>query len=741
MVDKYSARQYLSVAGRWQTKRGAPVRKVFLDRGKIVLRDVCRPSLDDRAVLVAVRYSYLSPELERTDIAHLGKPYALDTLSRKVKQVLSSLRASAAQLVHQKLAGAPQEVVSALGYACAGEVIAVGSRVRHVRIGDYVACAGAQCAQHADVVLVPDNLAVRVSQHADLKSASVAAVGALALQMVRSASIQLGEYVCVRGLSMLGQLVAQYAKNSGCTVIGIDDRAECREKAREMGIDFVVDPAEDVVKEIALITDGQGVDVSCLTAFDNVSALMQQLIAVTRSHGRIVLGNRDTFLLPAHNKDIDIVFSSSCGLEHDDSSYDIECHDYPYAHVRWTENRNMRTFVSMIEQRQLRVDKLLDVTISVDNIGSGYEQIAQHPFGVIVSYGQTTGGSEPTNERPPAAFKPARKDLVQVGVLGASPQPHNTGAAIVARMKNVAIRAVVDPDITNALYTAQWHGSCDTATASSELLTREGIDALYISASYGVRADYIGTALKCGKAVFVERPIVMNQDACEQLYQAAREHGQTPFCINYHRSFAPFIKKIKSTIAERRTPLMLQYRINARERWHAQLRAPHGRSSIVTNLASHVVDLFCFLTEARPVAVSVESLQARSYDLFPAHNFSAHISFSDGSVCSLLHTSLGHEKLGAERMELFFDGKAILMDDYQSLRGFGLPVSFDEYVPTPDLGQRAIIRKFFDGIKSKNSAHLISIDRLHCVARTTALIEQLACQGGGSEQLEQQREQ
>ena len=49
-----------------------------------------------------------------------------------------------------------------LGYSCAGEVIAIGKGVDHVRVGDIVACAGQGHASHAEVVCVPKRLCVPV---------------------------------------------------------------------------------------------------------------------------------------------------------------------------------------------------------------------------------------------------------------------------------------------------------------------------------------------------------------------------------------------------------------------------------------------------------------------------------------------------------------------------------------------------------------------------------------------------
>jgi predicted dehydrogenase len=177
---------------------------------------------------------------------------------------------------------------------------------------------------------------------------------------------------------------------------------------------------------------------------------------------------------------------------------------------------------------------------------------------------------------------------------------------------------------------------------------------------------------------------------------------------------------------------MIQYRMNAgfipKEHW---IQTDVGAGRIIGE-ACHVIDLFCFLTDAQPVAVSVESLHAGRDDLFPTDNFNVQISFNDGSVCALMYTALGSTKQNKERMEIFYDGKSIVMDDFVGLYGFGLPSWFNETVTSPDKGHELLINTFFQELKKVSFIPPIPFNRLFTVAELTLLIDQLACEGGGS---------
>ena len=55
-------------------------------------------------------------------------------------------------------------------------------------------------------VTVPQNLVVRVPEAMGLDAAAFTTLGAIAMQGVRQANPRMGEFVCVIGLGLLGQI-------------------------------------------------------------------------------------------------------------------------------------------------------------------------------------------------------------------------------------------------------------------------------------------------------------------------------------------------------------------------------------------------------------------------------------------------------------------------------------------------------------------------------------------------------
>src|SRR5262249_10440463 len=167
-----------------------------LKSGKLQVADVPPPALQPGGVLVRVRRSLISLGTERAIIelagqGPLGKARARPDLARKVLNKAKQEGYWSTYKVVKNLMSSPIP----LGYSCAGEVIGVGEEAGEFRVGDQVACAGLNFANHAEVNYVPRNLTVKLPDGLSHDSASFVAIGAIAMQGLRLAEPELGETV------------------------------------------------------------------------------------------------------------------------------------------------------------------------------------------------------------------------------------------------------------------------------------------------------------------------------------------------------------------------------------------------------------------------------------------------------------------------------------------------------------------------------------------------------------------
>jgi polar amino acid transport system substrate-binding protein len=266
----------------------------YLGNGALDLGEVPVPALGAAEILVRNHYSFVSVGTEKMKVSQARMSLVQKAKERpdQVKLVLSTLREQGVVPTLRKV----QERLKApttLGYSCAGTVVAVGAGVDEFRVGDRVACIGEGVATHAEYNAVPRNLAVHVPPGVSLEAASSSAVGAIALQSIRQARLELGESVAVIGLGLLGQFLVQLCRANGCRVIGVDlDPDKCT-LAVQNGAESACGPATDEALYHALrASAGLGVDAVLLTVSTRDLGPVELAARLVRDLGLVLcLGN------------------------------------------------------------------------------------------------------------------------------------------------------------------------------------------------------------------------------------------------------------------------------------------------------------------------------------------------------------------------------------------------------------------------------------------------------------------
>ena len=568
-----------------------------------------------------------------------------------------------------------------IGYSVAGEVVAVGEGVTDLAAGDLVAAAGAGQANHADYVNVPRNLVCRVPKGCDLKAAAFATVGAIALQGVRRAAPQLGERVCVIGLGLIGQITVQLLKAAGCFVIGLDLDPARVARATALGLDAGASDAEGCKALVRDATGGRGADRTLMTAATKSNTVINLAMELTRARGTVVIVGdvglnveRATF----YRKEIDLLMSTSYGPGRYDASYEADGHDYPYAHVRWTLNRNMQAFLELVGNRRVNVEALIDRLVPIEDAPAVYAELAKAqdvlPLGVVIQYpDERAADAEPTRLTL-RGHRRAAADRVNYALVGAG--AFGTGM-LVPQMRKRAdryqLRGIVSRTGTQGSNFARDNQVEVLSSDLDAVLKDPAFELVVIATRHHEHADQVVRSLSAGKHVFVEKPLAISWDELERVVGAYVGLADRPLLmVGFNRRFSPALQMLKERISGRRSPLMIQYRLNAGylplDHW---VHGPQGGGRNVGE-ACHMYDVFRFLAGAPAQSIDAAAIDPRDLPYARSDNFAATITYGDGSVASLVYTALGPKSgLGKEHITVFCDGEAFIVDDFKKLTKAG----------------------------------------------------------------------
>jgi L-iditol 2-dehydrogenase len=210
-----------------------------------------------------------------------------------------------------------------LGHEVAGEIIEVGVNVGEWRPGDRVAldstlycgkcsfclqgrtnlCAhrrvlGVSCEEYrqdgafCELVATPDRVLYRVPDALPIEHAALVEPVAVALHAIERVPLRVGDTAVVIGAGMIGLLLVQILRSSGCSrIVALDIEDSRLDVARKFGADTGVNPIrEDPLAIVQALSDRKGAHV----AFDAVGTgetLATALACVRKGGALTLIGN------------------------------------------------------------------------------------------------------------------------------------------------------------------------------------------------------------------------------------------------------------------------------------------------------------------------------------------------------------------------------------------------------------------------------------------------------------------
>jgi NADPH2:quinone reductase len=208
----------------------------------------------------------LAIQFARTGGPEVLEAVALDVPSPAAGQVLIRHHAVGLNYIdtYHRSGLYPLKLPTVLGLEAAGVVEAIGEGVTRFQIGDRVAYNGTMGA-YAEAAVVPADRAVKVPEGVSLETAAAVLLKGMTAEFLvrRCFHVKPGDLVLVHAAAGgVGQILVQWCKTLGATVIATVGSEAKAAIARDLGADQVIDYShEDVAARVGEITGGQGVAV------------------------------------------------------------------------------------------------------------------------------------------------------------------------------------------------------------------------------------------------------------------------------------------------------------------------------------------------------------------------------------------------------------------------------------------------------------------------------------------------
>ena len=172
------------------------------------------------------------------------------------------------------------------GYNSAGTVIATGSAVTKVKVGDRVVV---YWGIHQSINIIDQEYVVKIEDESiSFETAAMSFISTFPMAAIRKTRLEIGESALVLGLGILGMIAIKLLRAAGAVpIIAADPNPKRRELALQNGADYAFDPLDkDFAQQVKAVSNG-GVNVAIEVT--GVGAGFNEALDCMAKFGRVAL--------------------------------------------------------------------------------------------------------------------------------------------------------------------------------------------------------------------------------------------------------------------------------------------------------------------------------------------------------------------------------------------------------------------------------------------------------------------
>jgi predicted dehydrogenase len=248
----------------------------------------------------------------------------------------------------------------------------------------------------------------------------------------------------------------------------------------------------------------------------------------------------------------------------------------------------------------------------------------------------------------------------------------------------------------------------NSTTDNRSILNDKDVDLVMVTTRHNSHASLVVQALDCGKHVFVEKPLALNNGELEEIIEAI-ERSKKTVTVGFNRRFAPLAVKMKKLLGNSVTPMNIVATMNAGfipgSVWVHDMEIGGGR---IVGEACHFIDLISFLTNSQVVSVCMNAMGKHPMD--NTDNATIMLKYENGTNAVINYFANGSKSYSKERIEVYHQEKTLVMDNWRKLMGYGFK-NFSSESSGQDKGHQSQFNLLVDSI-TKGGSQIIPIDQI-----------------------------
>jgi predicted dehydrogenase len=366
-----------------------------------------------------------------------------------------------------------------------------------------------------------------------------------------------------------------------------------------------------------------------------------------------------------YKKELDLRLSMSYGPGRYDANYEEKGIDYPYALVRWTEGRNMQTFLELCAEGRVTPSKLVTHRFEFEKALDAYalfEGKTGEPYlGILLKYDFDKEVVRHVTLPSDASKKDA---ALRVGLVGAGNFAKGVLLPKLSGMEGVRLAGIATATGVSAHGTAKKYGIGKIYSDASELIEDPDVNAAFITTRHHQHAPAVLKALGLGKHVFVEKPLCLREEELDAIRAAHEAASPRPvLLVGFNRRFSSHALKLREWVEASGERPVIRYRVNAgvipKNVW---IQDPETGGGRVVGEVCHFVDLCAFIAGSPVEEVYASVLETPGE--YNDDNVCIVLKHANGARASIDYLANGDPSLPKEVIEVFSGRGVATCEDF-----------------------------------------------------------------------------